>query len=123
MFMQRQPGRKRAALISQSVARCTQTGSQYIRSRFNASQALAAAGHCPANRSVALPALTPPVMMMLQRPPFAIARLTSGDAAEKSRAAWPPRLAQVRIIVTSASSLGATGATPTRSPVPYVTQT
>ena len=45
------------------------------------------------------------------------ATLTSGAAAEKSRAVWPPRVAQVLIIEISASSLA------TRSPLAYVIQT
>ena len=45
------------------------------------------------------------------------ATLTSGAAAEKSRAVWPPLAAQERIIAISASSVSATGGPATRSPV------
>ncbi len=51
------------------------------------------------------------------------ATLTSGAAAEKSRAVCPPLVAHVRIIAISASSLAATGGPATRSPLAYVTQT
>ena len=62
-------------------------------------------------------------MVAVIRAPPASATLTSGDAPEKSRAVWPPRVAQVRIMSASASSLAAIGAAATRSPVQYVTQT
>ena len=56
-------------------------------------------------------------MVAVSRAPPASATLTSGEAAEKSRAVWPPRAAQLRIIAISASSLAATGGPATRSPV------
>src|SRR5215472_2021512 len=46
-----------------------------------------------------------------------MATLTSGAAAEKSRAVCPPLLAQVRTMAISGSSLAATGGLATRSPV------
>ncbi len=62
------------------------------------------------------------IVAVIRAPPSS-ATLTSGDAAEKSRAVCPPLVAQLRIMATSASSLAATGAAATRSPVAYVTQT
>ena len=62
-------------------------------------------------------------MVAVIRVPSARATLTSGAAAEKSRAVWPPRTAQLRIMAISASSLAATGGPATRSPVEYVTHT
>ena len=56
-------------------------------------------------------------MVAVIRAPPASATLTSGEAAEKSRAVCPPRVAQFRIMAISASSLAATGGRPTRSPV------
>ena len=41
---------------------------------------------------------------------------TSGAAAEKSRAVWPPLVAHMRTMAISASSLAATGGPATRSP-------
>jgi len=46
-----------------------------------------------------------------------MATLTSGAAAEKTRAVCPPLLAQVRTMAISGSSLAATGGLATRSPV------
>ncbi len=56
-------------------------------------------------------------MVAVIRAPPASATLTSGAAAEKSRAVWPPRVAQVLIMSASVSSLAAIGAAATRSPV------
>ena len=56
------------------------------------------------------------IVAVIRAPP-ASATLTSGEAAEKSRAVWPPRAAQLRIIAISSSSLEATGSPATRSPV------
>ena len=56
-------------------------------------------------------------MVAVSRAPPVRATLTSGAAAEKSRAVWPPRAAQVRIMASSSSSLAATGGPATRSPV------
>ena len=56
-------------------------------------------------------------MVAVIRAPPASATLTSGEADEKSRAVWPPRVAQALIISISASSLAAIGEAATRSPV------
>ncbi len=56
-------------------------------------------------------------MVAVIRAPPASATLTSGEAAEKSRAVWPPRVAHVLIMSASAASLAAIGGAATRSPV------
>jgi hypothetical protein len=61
-------------------------------------------------------------MVAVIRDPRASAALTNGAAAEKSWAAWPPRLDHVLIMSATASSLAAIGAAATRSPVPGPSQ-
>ncbi len=71
---------------------------------------------CPCRRSETHGLGVTDIVAVIRAPPSS-ATLTSGDAAEKSRAVCPPLVAQVRIMLTSASSLAAMGAAATRSPV------
>ena len=71
---------------------------------------------CPCLRSDTHGLGVTDIVAVIRAPP-ASATLTSGEAAEKSRAVCPPRAAQLRIIAISSSSLAATGGPVTRSPV------